>query len=134
MCNTCTNCASSFFNNARANTTASCCGLGCGSNQRICRDGCGNIWVRQNSSSCCNRCCQCCSCGDNGTSSNANGNGGNGNTYGCFTICGRIFNGATTQNIAATQNGTTYSDGYYARQYGLYPYGRNHGCCGSFTV
>ena len=131
MCNTCSNYTGGCYNYAQANT-ATGYGTGCGFNQRICRDCCGNIWVRQNVSICCNRCCHHCSCGNNGTSGNTNGNGGNGNSYGCFTICGRIFNG-TTQNAAATQNVTTCSDGYYARQYGQYPYGRSYGCCGGFT-
>ena len=127
MCNTCSNYTSGCYNYAQANTTTGR-SLGCGCNQRICRDCCGNIWVRQNVSSCCQQCSHCCSCQNNGTSGNANGNG---NSYGCFTICGRIFNGATTQNTTATQNGFTCSDRYYARQYGLYPYGGGYGCCGS---
>ena len=88
--------------------------------QTICRDACGNIVVNQGR----NNCCPCHQlCNGNGN----NGNGGvaqNGNTqtngrFTCVTFCGGN-NGATT-----TTNG---GDLYYARQYGLYPYGYNRGC------
>lgn len=139
MCNTCANCTNGS-NFSLTNSNTSSCSF-CGCNQRICRDGCGNIWVRQNSSRCGNGCCRCnscgngccgnCSCCNNGTNVASTTNGGNdGNNYGCVTICGRIFNGATTQT-ASTQNGAAYSDYYYARQYGLYPYNRSSCCCGN---
>lgn len=132
MCNTCTNYTNGCYNYTQANTTGNNCGCGC--NQRICRDCCGNIWVRQNVSRgnrCCSQGCGCNTCGTGGNTAENGGGGVNGVNYGCFTICGRIFNGAATQTATNTQNRANCADGYYARQYGYYPYGRSGCCCGS---
>ena len=102
-------------------TTGGCFGYG----QRICRDCCGNIWVRRNT---CHTCCQqnCCQNGGTGTTdTNTNCNGGY--NYACLTVCGRVF-----QNTVRQTGDTTGFDGYYARQYGLYPYG-GRTCCGGNT-
>ena len=131
MCNTCSNYSGGCYNYTQANTTAGCYArTGCGYNQRICRDCCGNIWVRQNVSPCCHCCNQCSQngcCNNGNTSGNANGTTGNG--YGCVTVCGRLYQGATAQTMPATQNCTGNVDWYYARQYGGYPYGSSY-CCG----
>ena len=111
-----------------ANTTEGCLGYG----QRICRDCCGNIWVRRNTCGCTPRCLyqnatpipENTCCGTNG--GNGCTNGGNGGQFGCFTVCGRVFNNPVTQQTGTTTN----FDLYYARQYGLYPYGGTTGCCG----
>lgn len=132
MCNTCSNCTGSCYNYTQANTvTGGCARIGW--NQRICRDGCGNIWVRQNCSSCCNS-CGCCAQNNGAASGNANGTTGNG--YGCFTVCGRLYQGTAAQNARTAQTCAQNVDLYYARQYGGYSCG---GCCGrglatNFTV
>lgn len=131
MCNTCSYYTGGCYNNTQANTITGGCTQTCGF-QRMCRDYCGNIWVRQNCSSCCNS-CGCCSQNNDATSGNANGTTGNG--YGCFTICGRLYQG-TAQNTRTTQTCGQNVDLYYARQYGGCAYG---GCCGggyatNFTV
>ena len=89
---------------------------GC-SRQLICRDCCGNIHVnqsRQNSCSCCNPCV----CENNGDVAQ-NGNGQTGR-FTCVTFCG-VGNGSAAST-------TNTGDLYYARQYGLYPFGYNRGC------
>lgn len=131
MCNTCSNYTGGCYNYTQANTCTGGCSNG-GWNQRICRDGCGNIWVRQNTVPCCQHCNHC---GQNGCGNGGNGsgiaNGTNGNGYGCFTVCGRLFQGVATQNARTTQT-CTGTDLYYARQYGGYSCG---GCCGrGFTT
>ena len=134
MCNMCTNFTSGCGNNTALTTaaTGTTSGCFCGCGQRVCRDACGNVWVRQNTSRCLRRCCnRCCNSWDNDTDTTNNGTAGNsdnGNGYACITVCGRVFNGATVQNTSAYSNNT---DWYYARQYGLYPYGRRSFCCGS---
>lgn len=136
MCNMCTNSTSGCCNNCAqtfAATNTNCCFGGCG--QRRCRDACGNIWVRQNNSRCCNRncncCCnRCCHCWDNFFNDFAELTNGNGNGCGC-TACGRCCNGATTRN---TFSGFNDNDWYYARQYGLFPGGGRSFCCGSGFV
>ena len=83
------------------------CG-GC-ARQTICRDCCGTIRVNQ---PCCyNHCC------GNGTTQN--GNGQTNRPFTCLTFCG------VNNNVASTNNA---GDLYYARQYGLYPYGYHRGC------
>ena len=136
MCNTCSNYTGCCNNYTQTNTGSSGCAR-LGWNQRICRDSCGNIWVRQNASSC----CQCCNrCSRNGCCNNGNAtdtaNGTTGNGYGCFTVCGRLYQGTTAQTTSATQTCTGNGDWYYARQYGGNSCG---GCCGrrfgtDFTV
>lgn len=98
------------------------CGYGSGlwgcNRQLICRDCCGNIHVNQNCQSGCH-CCNSCGCGGNNGGTTQNGNGTSGR-FTCVTICG-AGNGST----ASTTNA---GDLYYARQYGLYPYGYKQGC------
>lgn len=96
----------------------SCLGYG----QRICRDCCGNVWVRRTTNC---GCCQNTPCCQQNTCSNDNG-------FGFFTVFGRIVsgygtNGTTATNGTANGTNTTNYDNYYARQYG---YSRC-GCCGS---
>lgn len=129
-----------FCNTSNGNVSSCGYNVGCNGSfglwgwgrQTICRDCNGNIRVNQrNGCGCgCNggcgcrrRCCVCnggcgCNngCGSDDTASNStNGNGG----FTCVTFCG---NAGTAANTSA--NG----DLYYARQYGLYPYGYNRGC------
>ena len=83
----------------------------------MCRDSNGNIWVNQR-----NTCARTCSCGChhawgcNGfaTGTVANGNGG--------CVCATLY---ANEN---TSTNTTDCDLYYARQYGLYPFGYNSRC------
>lgn len=98
------------------NTTG--CGYNtCGRQQWICRDCCGNIWVNQQRRSCgCGGCGNLCGNNANNVGSTQNGNGQTGR-FTCVTFCG-------VNNTQTTNNG----DLYYARQYGLYPYGYNGGC------
>jgi hypothetical protein len=115
-------CNANYTQNGGYNTTTTggCFGFG----QRVCRDCCGNVWVRRNV---CNPCCQQTGCHNVGTGTTDTTNNGNGGTFGCFTICGRVF-----QNTVRQTPVTTEFDGYYARQYGLYPYGgRGCGCGGN---
>ena len=93
--------------------------FGC-ARQWICRDCNGTIFVNQRNSGCgCQHHCGCqqnCGCGcSNGTSGNSSG--GNGG-FACFTVCGNSNTSTTLGN----------GDLYYARQYGLYPFGYNRGC------
>ena len=94
--------------------------FGCG-RQTICRDCCGNIRVNQCRQSSCFSCHHPCYC--NGNTGNGgvaqNGNGQPCGRFTCVTFCG------VNSNTTATANG---GDLYYARQYGLYPYGYNRGC------
>lgn len=133
MCNTChTNYNGGCYGvTTQATANTSNC-FGCG--QRICRDCCGNVWVRRNTCGCAQTCHSCCqqNCCQNGGSASGNNGGNGGGNYGCFTICGRIFNTAQTNTNATTQSTQTMGcDSYYARQYGLYPYGGRSYCCGS---
>ena len=84
---------------------------GCG-RQWMCRDCNGNIRVNQRNT--CGRGCNN-GCGGSATGNTTNGNGG----FTCVTFCGNT--GVTTNNVGG-------GDLYYARQYGLYPYGYNRGC------
>lgn len=133
MCNFCNTCS----NNGRVGCGCSSCCNGNGSfwnwgRQSVCRDCNGNIWVNQRNTCGCGcsngsgwslasaSSCGCnngCGCNGNGTDTASNGNG-NGGRFTCVTYCGT--NGLTT----ATSNG----DLYYARQYGLYPFGYHSGC------
>ncbi len=113
------------------------CGLAnslfAGSNQRVCRDACGNIHVSQCGSSTCDCCCQNqCDCNHRCCCQNScscdNENSGNGSSTGngqftCLTFCG---NSATN----ATANASNDANGYYARQYGLYPWRSGCSCSG----
>ena len=108
------------------------CGCWNGYYQRMCRDLCGNIVVRNTGCGCQRQCCGCpCyhGCGGNnvGTGNNGvTGNNGNGGTNGngvfrCVTFCGYGNGlGNNTQNTGT--NGTATcgcGNAYYARQYGL---------------
>ncbi len=109
-----TNTCNSTLTQANALSGNSCFGYG----QRICRDCCGNVWVR--SSTGCGCCQQQSSCCQQNTDTSNCGCG-----CGLFTVFGRIVSG----NVATTTSGTTTSNGdnYYARQY----YGASrYGCCG----
>ena len=107
-----TNTCNSTFTQANVLNGNSCLGY----NQRMCRDCCGNVWVRRaNYCGCCQQHTPCCQ--ENTDTSNCG--------FGFFTVFGRIIGG----NVANTTNGTatTNGDAYYARQY----YGAPRcGCCG----
>lgn len=142
MCNTC-NSGSTFSNDGCGCNGCNGCGNSCNtcscnngwsngwglfngnSRQIICRDCCGNIIVRQRSNGCsCGCSCGCCSnscssCGQSGSTflliNNDNGR-----------------RGRRGSNSTQTTADTTDFDSYYARQYGLYPYGgRSRCCCGT---
>ena len=98
------------------------CSCGCwnGCWQRVCRDGCGNLLVRNVNNGYTNNTCGCChyTCGcgtGNGAAVGNNGNTGtNGNgVFRCMTICG--YGNGTAQN----RSGCNCALSYYARQYGL---------------
>ncbi len=131
MCNTCNvNYTGGCYNTAQ---TSSCCGNNCGCGchhgcglswlwgcgaQRVCRDSCGNLRVR-NAGSCCNTCNSDSTCGSCNSCNTCN-------------PCKAYSTYACNQTAQATQtNATSCADAYYARQYALYPYGRVSGCCGS---
>ena len=110
-----TNCGETYgcANYTRANTISN----GCGS-QYMCRDCCGNVWVRTMNcgcSGCCNSCCHNgCNNGCGGgvnenTNGSATGNNGNGH-FACVTFCGNTLNGLMQTNNTAT-NATTYPCG-----------------------
>ena len=107
-CNNACGCNSGTWNQAR-----STCGCGGAWNQtrNTCGCGCGSLWNQQWNTG--------CGCNRGGTDTTSNGNGLNGR-FTCVTFCGR--SNSTTQT---TDNGV---DLYYARQYGLYPFGYNRGC------
>lgn len=128
MCNFCNTCC----NNGRSGCGCGSCGCNSYCNngslwgwgrQLLCRDCNGNIWVNQRNTCGCNhnRCgcnhngCGSCGCNGNAATTTTNGNGG---YLTCVTFCGN--NGLTTTS--------GNSDLYYARQYGLYPFGYNRGC------
>ena len=91
-----------------------CCG-NVWDGQTICRDACGNIHVNQRRRNCC--CCyNLCGNGANNGTVTQNGNGQTGH-FTCVTFCG--MNNTTTTNAGEL---------YYARQYGLPPFGYNRGC------
>ena len=96
-----------------------CYGNGGLGRQTICRDCCGNIVVRQRRNHCCG-CHNCCNCNGNGNGGVTQNGGAQANgRFTCVTFCG------VNNTTAAT---TSAGDLYYARQYGLYPYGCNRGC------
>ena len=138
------NCCGSTVNTANtantAQTTGACsCGCWNGGWQRVCRDGCGNLIVRNvntcNTCGCgCGNSCGCCHhtcCNSNGNGTGNNGNtAGNGNTNGnangvfrCVTFCGYGVGqtNATQTNASQINNrfGCNCAAAYYARQYGL---------------
>lgn len=95
------------------------CGNGGESRQTICRDCCGNIRVTQHVGHCCGCHHTCCCNGTNGNGTTTqNGNGQTNGRFTCLTFCG-VNNNPTTANAG---------DLYYARQYGLPPFGYNRGC------
>ena len=102
-------------------------GNGTWGGQTICRDCCGNILVNQRRRNCCG-CCNPCCCNGNVTTQNGgatqNGNGQTGR-FTCITVCG-VNN--TTATTCGVNNAMSAGDLYYARQYGLYPFGYNRGC------
>ena len=115
-----TNCGTTYgcANYTRANTFSN----GCGS-QYMCRDGCGNVWVRTamqcGCSGCYNNCWNSCchngcnnGCGggvNQNTNGTATGNNGNGH-FSCVTFCGDTLNGLLQTNNTATST-NTYSCG-----------------------
>ena len=122
MCNLC----NTGYNFGRTGCGCHSCGwntCGCGNGvwnwggQSCCRDCNGNIWVNPR----CGHCCHGCnSCGNNGNGTTTqNGNGQTGG-FTCLTFCG-VGNNTTTTTANA-------GDLYYARQYGLYPFGYNCRC------
>ena len=145
MCNICNmggnrsgGCASTF------QTTGNNCSCGCwnGTYQRICRDGCGNLIVRNTTgcnscgcgcgcchhSCCCNHACCCNPCGNTGNDNSTAGNNGNTGTntngvFRCVTFCGYGVGQANANQSNASQTNTPFgcncAAAYYARQYGL---------------
>ncbi len=92
---------------------------GCGDEQRMCRDTCGNIWVRRNLG--------CGECGCRGgnilqTTNTCHARGG----YLCLPL--GVAAGLWT-GVQAPQETQPTNDIYYARQYGLIPFG-SRTCCG----
>ena len=124
MCNMCNSCFN--FGRSTCGYTNYGCGLW-GGNQTLCREGNSNFNVGcGRTNGCGNTPCGCyqhtCNCGcggTSGTSGNGNGNGtGNGGRFVCVTVCGN----------AAVGTNTAGGDLYYARQYGLHPFGYQCGC------
>ncbi len=117
-------------------STCGCGSCGClanslfaGSNQSICRDACGNIRVRQcgcqNQCGCNHNCCCQNSCGSNSGNTGSNDASTGNGQFTCLTFCGN----AATNGTASASNA---ANGYYARQYGLYPW--SSGCsCGGYN-
>ena len=104
------------------------CSCGCwnGGWQRVCRDACGNIVVR-NVNCCCNQNASCgcgnCGCSGNGNASSSTGSNQNCNQncnqngngfFRCVTFCGYGNNSVQTRS----NSGCGWAS-YYARQYGL---------------
>lgn len=110
------------------------CSCGCwnGCWQRVCRDACGNLIVRNTNH--CNACscgCGCCnqSCGSSTGNGSTAGNNGSGNANGvfrCVTYCG--YGNGAANNRSAYNCGSAY----YAQQYGLSCDGSGE-CAYSFT-
>lgn len=136
MCNICANWNHCGYANAQTvvgSTTSSTCLCGCG--QRICRDCCGNLVVRAtaNGSGCgyCSQRCggqygyQTCNGVVTGNETTTCTSCNMRNAYVCFPVSQR--SGCNT----AAQGNAGVADEYYARQYGLYPYGQRSFCCGS---
>lgn len=119
MCNTCN---TSYFSG------------GCYSQQKMCRDCCGNVWIRLPHCGCGHNSC----CGGGAIGGGIGGGivggtvGGTSSTgnFQCVTFCGND-NGLIGTN-ALSSNG--YADEYYARQYGLYGYSGRCGCCSTSTT
>ena len=114
------NCYTTGFNYGQTSCNYNSCGYntyggcGCGNGRQMtCRDGCENLWVSQRNR---NTCCSCGVCGGNGETAQ-NGNGQNGG-FTCVTFC-RQGNSTCSTNSC---------DLYYARQYGLYPFGGRRSC------
>lgn len=109
-------------------STYNTCGGGYGgcAKQTLCRDCCGNLRMAQTRMNCCgcHNLCGCNTSADNGTSTQ-NGNGQTNGRFTCVTFCGTNNNGASTASAG---------DLYYARQYGLYPYGCYRSCGCSLDV
>ena len=138
MCNVCnsnfgTNTTSGYncggwLSSPFALANSGCCQNACCMTQSVCRDANGCLRIRNASNGCCG-CCNHCCCG-NGNGNSANANNGNGSTnanggFVCYTVCG------THGGSATTSTATIDGDAYYARQYGLCPYGVNRSCgCG----
>lgn len=102
-------------------STYNTCGYGCGgARQTFCRDCCGNLRMRQTCANCCgcHNLCGYNTSADNGTATQ-NGNSQTGGRFTCVTFCGTNNSASSTMNAG---------DLYYARQYGLYPYGCNRSC------
>ena len=137
MCNLCNmgignrnGCAAGTFQNAGDNGI---CGWWNGTWQRVCRDACGNLIVRNVTG--CNPCCGCCHhacccnpCGNTGNDNPTTGNNGNTGTntngvFRCVTFCGygvgQANTGQTNARQTATPFGCNCAAAYYARQYGL---------------
>ena len=127
MCNVFNTCVNNRCGYAAtiAQATGSTCSCGCwnGCWQRVCRDGCGNLIVRNVNQ--CNTCgCGCCnnSCGGSNNNDTATGNTGNGTTntngvFRCVTFCG--YGNGNVNGNARNRSGCNCASAYYARQYGL---------------
>ena len=101
-------------------STYNTCGGGCGgcARQTICRDCCGNIRINQPYQPCCHN--HCCGSVNGGTgTATQNGNGQTNGHFTCLSFCG------VNNNVTPTANA---GDLYYARQYGLYPFGCHRSC------
>ncbi|MBE7085284.1 MAG: hypothetical protein E7368_04435 [Clostridiales bacterium] len=99
-----------------SNRSSCGCGCGCnqnglfntlfGSTQRVCRDCCGNLVVKNNNSCGCGYSCGCgcgCGCGCNNTASTYPSSNGNG--YACVSYCQRTNGNATS----LSGNGSYYN-------------------------
>ena len=128
--------------NTGVNNRSGGCSCGCwnGGWQRVCRDACGNLMVRNANSGCgcqCNCCHHQCGCntgngtvGNNGTTGSNGGTGTNNGVFCCVTFCGYGNDYGTT--TVQPRSGCRCGSSYYARQYGLTCDG-NGECTYNFT-
>ena len=130
MCNTWANYTNGCYNANTQTTVGNPCiqaRCGCGNEQRMCRDACGNIWVRRNLG--------CGGCGCQGgnvlqTTNAYNTRGG----YLCLPMGVATWGVNGVQTTQEPQGVQPINDIYYARQYGLYPCGRRTCGCGGFLA
>ena len=125
MCNVYNTCGCNLCGYATSSAQSAgngSCGCWNGCWQRVCRDACGNLIVRNASSGCANFCgCSCgCGCGAGNTAGNSTTTGNNGNTvsngngvFRCVTYCGY------GNTAVRGRSGCNCASQYYAQQYGL---------------
>ena len=96
------------FNTTNGGTTQGYEWYNFGRNPQICRDACGNVWIRRGQNcGCCHHGCQDgCGCGggNNTTPNDTNGATG-GNGFACITYCGATGTVGTTGTTGTTFGG-----------------------------